>query len=352
MDRTISGIYLPIITPFENDVVDEVSYRNLINHYMTEGISGIIPLGTTGESPCITESEYERIIAVTMEETQQRVPVYIGVGGSFTRAVLDKLRMIESYAIDGILSVCPYYNRPSQFGLYEHFLKISETTPLPIIIYNIPYRTGVNLENDTLFRLAELENIVGVKDACGNIKQTLNLLQNKPNGFSVLSGDDHLFYTMMANGGDGGILSSAHVCGPVFLEIFTLMQKNDYPQALERWQSIKEIISLLFSEPSPAPVKYCLQQMGLIRSHEVRLPLVESRVRKMRFFSTSFNCRGANSSEYEPSGVVSGLLSVEIMSSQKRSSGHMQTPSHSSTARSMIFSSSRTFPLKGRDMIL
>ncbi len=270
---TLSGIFLPIITPFENDEVDVASYRNLINHYMAEGVSGLIPLGTTGESPCITESEFEDIITITLEETQQQLPVYIGVGGNFTRAVLEKLKIAEKYEIDGILSVCPYYNRPSQSGLFQHFLKISEATSLPIIIYNIPYRTGVNLENHTLFKLAELENIVAVKDACGDTKQTLSLLQDKPENFSVLCGDDHMFYTMQANGGDGGILASAHLCTSIFMEIMTLMENNNYHLAFNKWQSIKEMIPLLFREPNPGPIKYCLNQMGLIRSDQVRLPL-------------------------------------------------------------------------------
>ena len=189
--------------------------------------------------------------------------------------MLDRLRIVEKYDITGILSVCPYYNRPGQSGLYQHFLRIAEATPLPVIIYNIPYRTGVNLQNDTLFKLAELENVVGVKDACGDIKQTLNLLRNKPEGFSVLCGDDHLFYTMLANGGDGGILASAHLCADAFLEIHALVQQDDHKSALEKWRPVSEIISLLFCEPNPAPVKYCLHQMGLIKSHEVRLPLTE-----------------------------------------------------------------------------
>lgn len=272
---SISGIYLPIITPFENDEIDEASYRNLIQYYMSKGVSGIIPLGTTGESPCVSEAEFERIVAVTVEETELHLPVYVGVGGNFTRAVCDKLRIAEKYDITGILSVCPYYNRPGQSGLYEHFLRISQATPLPVIIYNIPYRTGVNLDNDTLLKLAELENIVGVKDACGNINQTLDLLQNKPDGFSVLCGDDHLFYTMLANGGDGGIPASAHVCIDVLAEVLNLMKQNDHRSALEKWRSVSEVISLLFCEPNPAPIKYCLHRMGLIKSPEVRLPLTE-----------------------------------------------------------------------------
>ena len=164
-------------------------------------------MGTTGENHAVTEVEFEKIIEGTLEITNRSVPVYIGISGNITAKVTGNIKKVERYPIDGILSVCPYYNRPGQRGLYEHYLKLSEATDLNIIIYNIPYRTGVNLQNETLFRLAEMSNIVGVKDSCGDIKQTLDLISNKPDGFSVLTGEDILFYTTTVNGGDGGILA-------------------------------------------------------------------------------------------------------------------------------------------------
>ena len=269
----LSGIWLPIVTPFHNGEIDIRSYRNLIHHYLDTGISGFIPLGTTGESPCISAYEFESITEITLKESGHKLPTYIGVGGNDTQNVLAKLKIIERYEVDGILSVCPYYNRPSQTGLYEHFRKISESTSLNIIIYNIPYRTGINLENDTLLRLAELENIVAVKDSCGDIKQSLDLLKEKPDNFSVLTGEDRLFFTILANGGDGGILAAAHLRTTAFVGIWQHMNRNDYQTALSHWREIEEMIPLLFEEPNPGPIKFCLNRLGLIQSDEVRLPL-------------------------------------------------------------------------------
>ncbi|GAK50309.1 dihydrodipicolinate synthase [Candidatus Moduliflexus flocculans] len=272
---TLQGVYLPIITPFQDDEIDEETYRNLIEQYLLTGISGLIPLGTTGESPTLSNDETERMTELTVSAVNGRLPVYVGVGGNCTKKVLQLLTRVERYAIQGILSVCPYYNRPSQRGIYEHFLRISEATNLSIIIYNIPYRTGVNLENETLLKLAEQRNIIGVKDSCGNLKQTAELIGQKPDGFSVLTGEDALFYTTVTHGGDGGILAAAHLRTAEFVEIFRLLQANDYQAALPRWQALSRFIPLLFQEPNPTPLKYVLHRLGLIPSHETRLPLVE-----------------------------------------------------------------------------
>lgn len=269
----LQGVYLPIITPFHNDELDLESYQNLVRYYLEKGISGLIPMGTTGESHAITEVEFEKIIESTLEITNKSVPVYIGVGGNITATVIEKIKKIESYPIDGILSVCPYYNRPGQRGLFEHFLKLSEATDLNIIIYNIPYRTGVNLQNETLLKLAEMSNIIGIKDSCGDIKQTLDLILNKPDGFSVLTGEDILFYTTTVNGGDGGILAASHLGTESFLRTFQLIKSNDHQTALQEWRQVSGLIPLLFEEPNPAPIKHCLGQLTLIRSSETRLPI-------------------------------------------------------------------------------
>lgn len=271
----LRGVWLPIITPFINDEVDYESYRKVIEHYIAKGISGLIPLGTTGESPTVFNYEFEKIIETTIETVNSRVPVYIGVGGNFTKKVLKTLKTAEKYQIQGILSTCPYYNRPSQHGLFHHFLQISEATDLNIVIYNIPYRTGINLENETLYELAELKNIVGVKDSCGNIKQSLELLAHKPEHFSVMTGEDILFYSTLVHGGDGGILAAAHLRTAQFLEVFRLIQNNNHQAALQQWWELAEFIPLLFREPNPAPVKYCLKQLGLIGSLETRSPITE-----------------------------------------------------------------------------
>ncbi len=270
----IDGVWLPIVTPFLNDRVDFESFKTMIDHYISMGVTGIIPLGTTGESPTIDEDEFEEIVEKTMEYVHGRVPVIVGAGGNNTKKVLDKLKIVEKHKADGVLSVSPYYNRPDQRGIYEHFKKMSESTDLDIIIYNIPYRTGRNVENETLFRLSELKNIIGVKDASGDIKQSLSLLLNAPKGFSVMTGEDIFFYITLIYGGQGGILASSHVETKSFIEIYNKVKNNDHQGAFEIWKRLAELIPLLFEEPNPAPVKYCLSKMGLIRSQELRLPLV------------------------------------------------------------------------------
>jgi len=271
---SIEGVWLPVVTPFVNGDVDYVSYRNLIDHYVATGISGILPLGTTGESPTIDDYEYERIIDKTVEYVNNRVPVYIGAGGNNTAHVVKIAATVEKYAVEGILSVCPYYNRPDQRGIYEHFLKISESTRLNIIIYNIPYRTGRNIENATMHKLAGLKNVVGVKDSCGDMRQTMELLLNPPPDFSILTGEDMHYYLTLALGGQGGILASAHLRTGEFVDMYTSVRRNDHKAALETWRGLAEVIPLLFAEPNPAPVKYWLKKAGLIASAETRLPLV------------------------------------------------------------------------------
>jgi 4-hydroxy-tetrahydrodipicolinate synthase len=194
----ISGIWLPVITPFADGAVDYAGYERLLEHYLGRGVTGIFPLGTTGESPTLDEDEMEALVDRTVRVVAGRVPVFVGVGGNATAKVVKTLARLERYPFAGIVSVCPYYNRPSQDGLLEHFTRIAEATSREILIYNIPYRTSVNLANDTLLRLSELPNIVGVKDSSGNLAQSLELLRHRPRGFAVMTGDDPMIYTMLA----------------------------------------------------------------------------------------------------------------------------------------------------------
>jgi 4-hydroxy-tetrahydrodipicolinate synthase len=271
----ISGVWLPIITPFKEDKIDYKSYRRMIDHYADKGISGLIPLGTTGEIPALSDYEFEEMIDKTLEYNNGRLPVFAGVGGNYTAKVIKKLKIAEKYNIQGILSVCPYYNRPNQEGIYNHFKSIAEETNLDIILYNIPYRTGTNIENDTIYKLAELKNIVGLKDSCGDIKQTMALLLNPPKEFSILTGEDILFYLTLTLGGHGGILASAHIKTEQFVEVYKKVKENDQDEALKLFKELYEFIPLLFKEPNPGPIKYCLSEQGLIESPELRLPLTQ-----------------------------------------------------------------------------
>jgi 4-hydroxy-tetrahydrodipicolinate synthase len=269
----LSGVWLPIITPFKDGEVDYAGYEHLVDHYVRAGVSGVIPLGTTGESPTIDEAETEALVERTVATVAGRVPILIGVGGNDTRKVVKAVKRLQKHAVQGILSVCPYYNRPSQDGLREHFTRVAEATDRPILIYNIPYRTGVNLANETLLALAAIPNIAGVKDSSGNIAQSLDLLRQRPAGFTVLTGEDAFFYTMLAHGGDGGILASAHVETATFLSVYERMVANDHQGALKAWSRLEPMVPLLFKEPNPVPIKHCLWRQGLIASAECRLPL-------------------------------------------------------------------------------
>ncbi len=269
----ISGVWLPVITPFLDGKVDLASYERLIEHYLAKGVTGIFPLGTTGESPTLDDDEMEAIVERTVSVVGDRVPVFVGVGGNATAKVLKSLKRLERYPFAGIVSVCPYYNRPGQDGLYAHFARIAEATAREIVIYNIPYRTAVNLANETLLRLAELPNIVGVKDSAGSLAQSLELLRLCPQGFSVMTGEDAYFYTMLAHGGQGGILASAHLRTELFLAVHERMAANDHRGARALWQQVETLVPLLFKEANPMPIKHCLWRRGLIRSPECRLPL-------------------------------------------------------------------------------
>jgi len=270
----IEGVWLPVITPFLDDEVDFPSYKKLIDYYLKKGIAGIIPLGTTGESPAISDHEFERIIDKTVEYVNNSVPIFVGAGGNYTDKVIKTIKVVEKYPVAGILSVSPYYNRPDQRGIFEHFRKISESTRLDILVYNIPYRTGRNIENSTIHKLAGLKNIIGIKDSCGDIKQSMELLLNPPPDFSIVTGEDILYLSTLTLGGNGGILASAHLFTEDFVGIYKAIQDNDLKKAIEPWKKLSQVIPLLFAEPNPAPIKYYLKKIGLIQSAETRLPLV------------------------------------------------------------------------------
>jgi 4-hydroxy-tetrahydrodipicolinate synthase len=270
----ISGVWLPLITPMVNDEIDYESYISMINYYIGKNISGLIPLGTTGEGPAVDEYEMEKIIDTTINIVNHRVPVFFGLSGNITRKVTKQIMFYEKYDFNGFLSVVPYYNKPDQRGLYNHFKNISLSTDKKIIIYNIPHRTGINLENNTLLRLSEIKNIIGVKDSSGNIKQSMELLLNKPDNFYVLTGEDIMYFLILSLGGDGGILASAHIETDKFVKIFKMIKDNNHIDALKIWKPLCPMIELLFCEPNPAPLKYALKTIGLIREDSTRSPIM------------------------------------------------------------------------------
>ncbi|MBX9946207.1 MAG: 4-hydroxy-tetrahydrodipicolinate synthase [Reyranella sp.] len=273
MTTKIRGLWLPIVTPFKDGAVDFESYERLIEHYLGLGVDGLFPLGTTGESPALDETEIDELVDRTVARAAGRVPVFVGVGGNATRKVEKTLGRLGRFAFDGIVSVCPYYNRPAQDGLIAHFRRLAAATDRALVIYNIPYRTAVNLSNDSLLELAEVPNIVGVKDSSGSIAQSLDLLARRPPDFAVLTGEDALFFTMMAHGGDGGILAASHLMTERFVEVGRRFAAHDLRGARAAWAPLAPLVPLLFAEANPMPIKHCLWRQGLIASPECRLPL-------------------------------------------------------------------------------
>lgn len=270
------GIWLPLITPFRDDALDLVSLRRLIRHYAAAPIDGMILAATTGEGLTLDDDEIERLVDVAHTEllaVGRPVPLYLGLCGSDTRKGVKALRHTAAWPIDGYLIACPYYSRPSQDGLYQHFARLAENTERPVLIYNIPYRTGVNLGNQTMLRLAEISNIAGVKDCSADAVQSFDLLRDRPPEFAVLTGEDGLFYTALTQGADGGILASAHIDPHGFALVRDRLLSRDQPGALAAWRTLADLPRLLFAEPSPGPIKHWLWRTGLIESPELRLPM-------------------------------------------------------------------------------
>jgi 4-hydroxy-tetrahydrodipicolinate synthase len=269
-----AGLWLPLITPFRDGALDERSLVRLVRHYRERPLAGLVLAATTGEGLTLDEAETERLVAVVAEALEGRMPVLLGLGGADTRGVARALDRIRDWPIDGSLIACPAYVRPAQEGLYRHFAALAGHTGRPMLVYNIPYRTGVNMSNETLLRLAELPVVAGVKDCCSDAAQSFELLCRRPAGFSVLTGEDAQFYSAQAQGADGGITASAHVETERFAEVRALLRSGNHAAALALWRGLCEIPRLLFSEPSPAPVKHWLWRAGLIDSPELRLPMV------------------------------------------------------------------------------
>jgi 4-hydroxy-tetrahydrodipicolinate synthase len=271
----IAGLWLPLVTPFKDGRLDESSLARLVRHYAAEPIDGLILAATTGEGLTLDEDETERLVAVTAAELDGRLPAFLGLSGADTRKLAKAIERTGNWPVDGYLIACPYYVRPPQEGLYRHFAALAGHTGKPIIVYNIPYRTGINLANATLLRLAELPNVVGVKDCCVDQAQSFDLLRARPPGFAVLTGEDALFYGALAHGADGGILAAAHMETRRFAAVRAALLAGNRDEALAQWSRLVDLARLLFAEPSPAPIKHWLWRAGLIDSAEVRLPMTE-----------------------------------------------------------------------------
>jgi dihydrodipicolinate synthase len=273
-DSKFSGTGVAIITPFKTDYsVDYAALERVTEHCIKGKVNYIVVLGTTGESVTLTKSEKLEVISTVVKATSKRVPVVIGIGGNNTMDVLDGLTSTNLSNIDGILSVVPYYNKPNQQGLYEHYKAIAQASTLPVIMYNVPGRTGVNMNADTTIKLAtEFKNLVAIKEASGNMTQIMEILRDKPEGFSVISGDDALTLPLISLGASGVISVVANALPKDFSTMVEEALGGNYQLAKKIHFSLLEIIGALFTEGNPAGVKAIMHEMKLIEN-VVRLPL-------------------------------------------------------------------------------
>jgi 4-hydroxy-tetrahydrodipicolinate synthase len=268
------GCGTAIVTPFRNDFsVDEEVLRRLVKRQITAGVHFLVPVGTTGENPTLTHKEHLRVVEITLEEAEGSVPVLAGAGGYNTSEVIELARELETLGADGLLSVTPYYNKPTQEGLYQHYRAIAEATRLPIVLYNVPGRCGTNLEPGTVARLAKIENIVGVKEASGNIGQMAAVLNAVPEKFSVLAGDDSVALPLFALGGKGVISVAANEVPREMAQLCDCGLAEDFAGARAIHRKYLPLMEVNFVESNPIPVKAAMALMGLLEP-VWRLPLV------------------------------------------------------------------------------
>ncbi len=286
------GLGIALVTPFTaTGAVDYIALKRLLEYQLSNGADFFCILATTGETPTLTEEEKQHIKELVVEVVAGRVPILIGCGGNNTAAVVEELRTRDFSGIDGILSVCPYYNKPSQEGLYQHFKTIANATSLPVVLYNVPGRTGVNLKAETTVRLAkDCKNIVAVKEASGSLEQIDEIIKNKPDSFDVISGDDALTFPMIACGAVGVISVIGNALPKEFSRMLRLEQNGEFEAARKIHHKFTDLFSLLFVDGNPAGVKAMLNEMGMIEN-VLRLPLVPTRLTTMQKISECLKFR-------------------------------------------------------------
>lgn len=274
--REIRGCGTALITPFDDNYeVDWGSFGSLVMRQLDAGIDFLVPLGTTGETPCLEEYEKEKLLATVMELNDGKVPVVAGAGSNSTRKVISYISALSKYSPDAFLVVVPYYNKPTQEGIFQHFKAISESTPVPFIIYNIPGRTGTNLTTETTLRLSELKNIVAVKEASGNFEQISEIIRLAPEGFTVLSGNDDATFPLMCTGARGVISVASNIAPSPVIRLTTLLSEGRWNEAAALHHRLMPLFKACFVESSPIPAKSALALAGLIRNR-LRLPLTSS----------------------------------------------------------------------------
>jgi 4-hydroxy-tetrahydrodipicolinate synthase len=273
-----TGCGTAMVTPFRgNGSLDEATLRKLVRRQIEQGIDFLVPCGTTGESPTLTREEHLRVVAITVEESNRKVPVLAGAGGNNTHDVVELARECQKLGADGILSVTPYYNKATQEGLYQHYKAIAAAIQIPIVLYSVQGRTGVNIEPSTVVRLAEIENIVGIKEASGNITQIAEVVHRVPEHFIVLSGDDAMTLPVISLGGRGVVSVVSNQIPGAMSELTSLANRNDFDGARKLQRSYFPLMQVNFIEANPIPVKWAMSLMGLLEP-AYRLPMVEPSV--------------------------------------------------------------------------
>jgi len=269
------GSIVALVTPFKkNGEVDEEKLRELVNWHIEEGTDAIVPCGTTGESVTMTHGEQERVIRIVLEEVKGRIPVFPGAGTNNTAASIEMSKRAKALGAQGVLIVCPYYNKPTQEGIFRHYTALAKEVQIPIIVYNVGSRTGTNITAETLLRLAQEPYIVAVKEASGNLEQMMQILRDRPSHFKVLAGDDAFAYPLMALGGEGCISVVANEIPRLFRQMIHLCLDKKFEEALKLHNELLPLMKANFIESNPIPVKTALEMMGKMKAY-FRLPLCE-----------------------------------------------------------------------------
>lgn len=268
-----SGTFTALITPFKSDEsIDEEALRNLVDAQIAGGIDGLVPVGTTGESPTVSHSENIRVIEIVVEQAKGRVPVIAGTGSNSTSEAIEMTRRAKEIGADASLQVAPYYNKPNQEGFYRHFTAIGDGVDLPMVVYNIPGRTGKNIETETILRLAAHQNIVAVKEASGNLAQMMDIISQKPEDFNLLSGDDNLAFPVVAVGGDGAISVASNAAPGPIAKMIKLARDGKLEKARDEHYKLLPLFKMGFFDTNPIPIKYAMSLLGYCEE-VYRLPL-------------------------------------------------------------------------------
>ncbi len=268
------GSIVALVTPFKDGKIDEEKLRNLVEFQISNGTDGIVPCGTTGESATLSHEEHCRVIEIVIDQVNKRIPVIAGAGSNSTKETLFLTEHAKKVGADGVLLITPYYNKPTQEGLYQHFKYVAENIDIPQVLYNVPSRTGVNMLPETVIRLSHIKNIVGIKEASGDIDQSSAIIKNAKNGFTLLSGEDSLTYPLMAIGAKGVISVVTNIVPDLMSKLCKSILNGDFNNAKDLHYKLFDIFKGVFVETNPIPAKEALYMMGLI-SDEIRLPLVK-----------------------------------------------------------------------------